>query len=157
MSDSHDSHIQCPVCHGALTPRVLECRVCDIRVEGHFEHSEFSALAPDDLHFLRVFIACDGRIRDMEAALGVSYPTVKSNLAHLKERLGLESTDDVPDTGSRTKWTKTKTGSSTSKGKDKDKEPPPPKASEDTQSIIEKLERGELDYEAALKQLKDGK
>jgi len=51
--------------------------------------NEFGALTPDELHFLRVFIYCEGRIRDMEAALGVSYPTVKGQLASIKEKLNL--------------------------------------------------------------------
>jgi len=51
--------------------------------------NEFGALTPDELHFLRVFIYCEGRIRDMEAALGVSYPTVKGHLASIKEKLNL--------------------------------------------------------------------
>jgi hypothetical protein len=51
--------------------------------------NEFGALTPDELHFLRVFIYCEGRIRDMEAALGVSYPTVKGHMASIKEKLNL--------------------------------------------------------------------
>jgi hypothetical protein len=51
--------------------------------------NEFGSLTPDELHFLRVFIYCEGRIRDMEAALGVSYPTVKGHLASIKEKLNL--------------------------------------------------------------------
>jgi hypothetical protein len=53
--------------------------------------NEFGALTPDELHFLRVFIYCEGRIRDMEAALGVSYPTVKGHMASIKEKLNLAS------------------------------------------------------------------
>jgi hypothetical protein len=37
------------------------------------------------LHFLHVFIHCEGKIADMEKALGISYPTVKSKLTKLKE------------------------------------------------------------------------
>jgi len=51
--------------------------------------NEFGSLTPDELHFLRVFIYCEGRIRDMEAALGVSYPTVKGHLATIKQKLNL--------------------------------------------------------------------
>jgi|TARA_Y100000310_G_scaffold324100_1_gene385541 hypothetical protein len=79
----------CPACNGALYPRVLECRECGIKIEAQFEGSEFNNLSPDEFHFLRIFISCEGRIRDMESALGVSYPTVKARLASLKQRLGL--------------------------------------------------------------------
>lgn len=41
----------------------------------------------------------EGRIRDMESALGVSYPTVKSRLAALKARLGLDAERAEPGAG----------------------------------------------------------
>jgi hypothetical protein len=65
------------------------CDSCGLKVEGDFVMNEFGSLTPDELHFLRVFIYCEGRIRDMEAALGVSYPTVKGHLASIKEKLNL--------------------------------------------------------------------
>jgi len=79
--------IRCPACQGAMTPTTLHCSDCEISVSGHFHTNEFAALAEDDLHFLRIFVLCEGRIRDMESALGVSYPTIKTRLSHLKETL----------------------------------------------------------------------
>ncbi len=84
-----DANVRCPSCNGQLFPRVLVCDSCGLKVEGDFVMNEFGALTPDELHFLRVFIYCEGRIRDMEAALGVSYPTVKGQLAAIKEKLNL--------------------------------------------------------------------
>jgi hypothetical protein len=84
-----DANVRCPSCNGQLLPRVLVCDSCGLKVEGDFVMNEFGALTPDELHFLRVFIYCEGRIRDMEAALGVSYPTVKGHLASIKEKLNL--------------------------------------------------------------------
>jgi hypothetical protein len=84
-----DANVRCPSCNGQLFPRVLVCDSCGLKVEGDFVLNEFGALTPDELHFLRVFIYCEGRIRDMEAALGVSYPTVKGQLASIKEKLNL--------------------------------------------------------------------
>jgi hypothetical protein len=66
-----------------------------LKVEGEFVMNEFGSLTPDELHFLRVFIYCEGRIRDMEAALGVSYPTVKGHLASIKEKLNLSGQKPV--------------------------------------------------------------
>jgi hypothetical protein len=84
-----DANVRCPSCNGQLFPRVLVCDSCGLKVEGDFVLNEFGALTPDELHFLRVFIHCEGRLRDMEAALGVSYPTVKGHLASIKEKLNL--------------------------------------------------------------------
>lgn len=81
------SMISCPSCSGSLRPQVLVCDDCDIKVEGHFAFNEFASLGAEDLHFLRVFLQCEGRIRDMEGALGLSYPTVRARLAELKEKV----------------------------------------------------------------------
>lgn len=86
-----DANVRCPSCNGQLFPRVLVCDSCGLKVEGDFVMNEFGSLTPDELHFLRVFIYCEGRIRDMEAALGVSYPTVKGHMASIKEKLNLAS------------------------------------------------------------------
>jgi hypothetical protein len=86
-----DANIRCPSCNGQLYPRVLVCDSCGLKVEGEFVLNEFDSLSPDELHFLRVFVQCEGRIRDMEAALGVSYPTVKGLLASIKEKLSQTS------------------------------------------------------------------
>lgn len=87
-----DANIRCPSCSGQLYPRVLVCDSCGLKVEGDFALNEFDALTPDDLHFLRLFVQCEGRIRDMEAALGVSYPTVKARMADIKAKLATNPT-----------------------------------------------------------------
>ncbi len=120
------SNISCPSCGGRLRPRVLCCPACDLRVEGNFVSNEFASLSQEQLHFLRIFIVCEGRIRDMEAALGVSYPTIKNGIASLKKALGLES---MPE------------GQGESDG---------PAVAE----VLDALASGDLDYEAALKKLK---
>ena len=85
--DAH-SHILCPACRGPMIPVKLYCDACDISVTGRFTGNEFAALGEDDLHFLRIFVLCEGRIRDMESAMGVSYPTIKARLAQLTAALG---------------------------------------------------------------------
>jgi hypothetical protein len=82
--------LPCPSCQGAMQVHTLACTHCDVRVSGRFEANEFALLSPEHLQLLRVFVLCEGRIRDMEKALGVSYPTVKNRLAALRARLGLE-------------------------------------------------------------------
>jgi hypothetical protein len=83
---SHPS-ISCPVCRGPMIPTELHCPACEITVSGQFAANEFATLAEDELHFLRIFVLTEGRIRDMESALGVSYPTIKARMAQLKASL----------------------------------------------------------------------
>ncbi len=78
----------CPACSATMRVGALVCS-CGVRVEGAVSTNEFATLVPDDLHLLRIFVMCEGRIRDMEAALGVSYPTVKARLKDLKRVLRL--------------------------------------------------------------------
>ncbi|HMU84790.1 MAG TPA: DUF2089 family protein [Leptospiraceae bacterium] len=92
MSEGIDSSLACPSCRGPLRPRILGCDVCGIKVEGPFVLNEFATLSPEDLHFLRVFVKSEGRVREMQAALGLSYPTVRARLSALKDRLS----DDAP-------------------------------------------------------------
>ena len=82
-----DSNLECPHCDKVLRPIQLVCDSCGITMEGPFRLNEFATLAPDDLHFLRIFVRCEGRIREMESALGLSYPTIRSRLTALKTKL----------------------------------------------------------------------
>lgn len=77
----------CPSCGGGLRPAALVCEPCGLRIEGAFRVNEFTSLSPEDLHFLRIFVHTEGHIKEMESALGVSYPTVKARLADLRAKL----------------------------------------------------------------------
>jgi hypothetical protein len=95
----------CPSCEGRLVPVELGCGRCGVTVRGRFAENEFASLGEEELHFLRIFVLCEGRIREMESALGVSYPTIKSRLAKLKETLGargpeLAKVEEAPAEGS---------------------------------------------------------
>ncbi|MCZ6656041.1 MAG: DUF2089 family protein [Gammaproteobacteria bacterium] len=76
----------CPACAQPMHPKVLGC-ACGVRVEAPISINEFASLSPEQLHLLRIFVKCEGRIRDMEAALGISYPTVKARIRELKDAL----------------------------------------------------------------------
>jgi hypothetical protein len=140
------TNIRCPSCSGQLFPRVLVCDSCGIKIEGEFAQNEFASLTPDELHFLRVFIHCEGRIRDMEAALGVSYPTVKAHLTTIKNKLNLGSgpSEAAPSTGSAGE---PETVRATDSGSGSQPLP--------ASSILEDLEQGRLSYKEALKMIKN--
>lgn len=78
----------CPACDLAMAPSALSC-TCGVRIQAPVSLNEFASLNADHLHFLRIFIMFEGRITDIESALGVSYPTVKAKIAALKDALAL--------------------------------------------------------------------
>ncbi len=87
----------CPACAQPMHPKVLEC-ICGVRVEAPISVNEFTLLSPEQLHLLRIFVKCEGRIRDMEAALGISYPTVKTRIKELKDALEIVDDTERPPT-----------------------------------------------------------
>ena len=121
-------HVRCPACHGPLAPIKLYCDHCDLTLSGRFVSNEFATLANDDLHFLRIFVHCEGRIRDMESALGVSYPTIKARLAKLKDALGM--TPEAANTSAES-------------------------AEKPTATILRDLEAGRIGFDQAMARLKE--
>ena len=57
-------------------------------MRGHFSLPPYRALDAEQMRFLETFLRCRGVIRDMEAALGISYPTVRARLDALLSALG---------------------------------------------------------------------
>ncbi|KPJ50753.1 hypothetical protein AMJ40_01995 [candidate division TA06 bacterium DG_26] len=80
----------CPSCGGELQVTELECSRCGARLSGTFASCPFCRLTKEELNFVLVFMKCRGNIKDVERALGISYPTVRSRLEVLVRRLGLE-------------------------------------------------------------------
>ncbi len=87
----------CPACGGKLSVVETACDACGTLVRGRFEQNEFARLGAEDLSFLRAFIAARGSIKDVEAALGISYPTVRARLEKLIEALGLSPSSRAED------------------------------------------------------------
>lgn len=119
------SNLLCPSCKSPLTPKVLGCDHCNIVMQGPFQLNEFATLPPEDLHFLRIFIRCEGRIRDMEPALGLSYPTIRNRLSELKNKLSAP-TEETPN----------------------------PKSVETPQAILALLEKGQISFDEAMARIK---
>ena len=90
----HPAPGQCPVCSAQLHVTKLHCGHCGTGIEGHFALDRFSKLSPDQLSFLEVFIKNRGIIKDVEAELGISYPTVRARLDEVIRRLGFAVTSE---------------------------------------------------------------
>lgn len=81
---------QCPVCHDDLLVTRLVCRNCGTALEGRFAMGRLFSLTPDQLHFVEVFLRCEGKISWVQEELGLSYPTVRSRLDEVIRALGYE-------------------------------------------------------------------
>ncbi|MGI8913936.1 MAG: DUF2089 domain-containing protein [Chloroflexota bacterium] len=85
----HEVLGQCPVCGEALEVTKLQCPSCRTSVEGRFSLDRFARLSREQLQFLEAFLRARGVIKDVEEALGISYPTVRGRLDELLRTLDL--------------------------------------------------------------------
>ncbi|PRX98950.1 DUF2089 domain-containing protein [Allonocardiopsis opalescens] len=67
-----------------------------IAIEGRFEPPQLAQLGIDDQVFIAAFVRSHGSIKEMERIFGVSYPTIKSRLNRIAERLDFVDTDPAP-------------------------------------------------------------
>jgi len=84
----HDWKTLTELTKGAET-RIEKIRLekSDISIEGDFELPPLAQLTLEDQIFITAFVRCQGSIKDMEELYGISYPTVKSRLARISEKL----------------------------------------------------------------------
>lgn len=78
---------KCPLCSGSMEITEAGCLDCGIQLRGHFALAPYRNLDSDQLRFLETFLRCRGIIRDVEATLGISYPTVRARLDALLNAL----------------------------------------------------------------------
>ena len=90
MESSKSILQECPMCSGTLQVRELYCPRCRIRIQGNFEppHSRLLSLSRKELEFIELFVRLRGNIKEVEKALGVSYPTVRGMLDRVIKNLG---------------------------------------------------------------------
>ena len=81
---------ECPVCQDDLLVTRLVCRNCGTSLEGRFAMGRLFQLTPEQLHFVEVFLRCEGKINRVQDELGLSYPTVRSRLEEVVRALGYE-------------------------------------------------------------------
>ncbi len=86
---------QCPLCGERALVTEVSCPACDIHIRGQFTLSRYDSLSVEQGQFLETFLRSRGVIRDVEAALGISYPTVRARLDGLLAALGLAGAEDT--------------------------------------------------------------
>src|SRR6478672_11578796 len=81
----------CPVCGDELAVTRLRCSQCGTTLEGLFSLGRFYYLNREQQQFIAVFVKCRGKIKDVEEALGISYPTVVGRLDEVIAALGFHA------------------------------------------------------------------
>jgi len=119
---------QCPICDGEIVVTRVSCRDCSTTIDGRFSSRSFSQLTAEQMDFVETFVRLEGKITHMEKELGYSYPTIRKLLHDVIRALGYEpgGVEDTPDL-----------------------------SEEERQTILNDLESGKINYEDALKRLKD--
>ncbi len=123
---------QCPVCGKPMVVTKLQCSHCGTELSGEFAPCRFCRLEERHLQFVETFLRCRGSIKEVERALGVSYPTVKNMLDAALTALGL---DEKPELRAL-------------------------REKEERAEILKRLSEGEIDVDTAivaLNQIKGGK
>jgi hypothetical protein len=85
----------CPVCAGELEISRLHCASCGTTIEGEFGVGRFGRLTREQMTLLESFLRSRGNLKEMERALGISYPTVRARVEALVQALGLADGEPV--------------------------------------------------------------
>ena len=118
---------ECPVCSHELISTRLTCRECDTSIEGRFITGPFAQLSPEQIDFVEMFVQHEGKLTRLERELKLSYPTIRNRLHEVIRALGYEP------------------------GEEDFRGP----SEEDRVRILEELEGGQIDYEDAMRQLRE--
>ena len=100
MSATYRAPSTCPVCSDDLITLRVGCATCGTELSGHFEQCRYCRLDARDLEVLEVFLRSRGNLRDVQAHLGVSYPTARQRFNELLSRLGFGETAPAADDSS---------------------------------------------------------
>ena len=92
----HRAPTQCPVCAQHLVTLRLGCPDCGTEIAGAFTGCSYCHLTAEDLALLEVFLRSRGNMREVQAHLGVSYPTARQRFAELLQRIGLDEPAATP-------------------------------------------------------------
>lgn len=87
-------HAACPRCSGAMRITQVTCADCELSLQGDLPTPRLYRLSVDDQRFVELFVCASGSLKQMASLLGVSYPTVRSRLDGLIERLESARAED---------------------------------------------------------------
>jgi hypothetical protein len=96
----------CPICGSAVHVAEYACSGCGVTFRGQFEQCELCSLPRDLVDFVKVFLRCEGNLKQVERELGMSYPTIKSRLAKVNQILSVPAFSDMVETQKRVRLLK---------------------------------------------------
>lgn len=77
----------CSYCGEGMRITKVTCEACGLSHEGEFFTPRLYRLQPEEQRFVELFVLASGSLKQMAELLGVSYPTVRSRLDRLIEKL----------------------------------------------------------------------
>ncbi len=81
---------ECPACGERLHIGRLICPGCRAEFPTDTPLSAYDYLTADESAFLTAFLTCRGNLKEVQASLGISYPSAKKKLDGVLESLGLK-------------------------------------------------------------------
>lgn len=117
---------KCPVCGQTMEVTRLRCNHCATELTGNFTPCRFCLLEEKHMQFVEVFLRCRGSIKEVEKALGVSYPTVRNMMDAALDALGFNEEHKLETE----------------------------KTDEEREVILKKLSNHEIDVDAAVEELR---
>jgi hypothetical protein len=97
MDGSQSSQLptHCPACHGTLAVTRLQCPACGTEVAGAFTLGGLATVPEPHASLLVLFLRLRGNMKEMERALGLSYPTVRARFEEALQAAGLHRAADT--------------------------------------------------------------
>ncbi len=86
--------IRCPVCEEGLEVTALSCPACKTEYGGKFYFPRLARLSVEERKLAEALILHGGSLKEMAAALEISYPTLKKRLAELSASLEAKQQED---------------------------------------------------------------
>jgi hypothetical protein len=75
----------------------LQCPACGTEVAGAFTLAHLANLREPHASLIELFLRSRGNMKEIERALGLSYPTVRARLEEALTAAGLGRSEDGPD------------------------------------------------------------
>ena len=73
----------CPACGLVMQTAAMKCVLCDVKVEGHFSHTAFDKLSPEDQRFLEQYLLAGFSIKTLEQNSSMGYAAIRTRLDKL--------------------------------------------------------------------------